>query len=59
MKKLLCADLGKPECNFVAEEQTNDEVKKKLMEHIKMAHPDVLQSTNEESLDKMMDDKLM
>ncbi|KKW06299.1 MAG: hypothetical protein UY41_C0031G0016 [Candidatus Moranbacteria bacterium GW2011_GWE1_49_15] len=26
MKKLSCADMGKPECHFVAEGETNEEV---------------------------------
>jgi predicted small metal-binding protein len=59
MKKLSCVDLGKPDCSFVAEGETNEDVKMKIMEHVKMVHPEVLQSTNEEALTKMMDEKLM
>ncbi len=59
MKKLSCANLGKPECHFVAEGETAEEVKGKMMAHAKEMHPDVLDSMSEEEMMKMMDDKMM
>ena len=59
MKKLSCADMGKPECHFVAEGETNEEVKMKLMDHVREMHPDALEGMSEEEMMKMMDEKMM
>lgn len=59
MKKLSCADMGKSECHFVAEGETNEEVKMKMMDHVKTMHPEVMKEMSEEEMTKMMDEKIM
>lgn len=51
--------MGKPECHFVAEGETNEEVKMKLMDHVKEMHPDALEGMSEEEMMRMMDEKMM
>jgi predicted small metal-binding protein len=57
MKKLACKALGK-ECDFVAVGSTEDEVMEKMMEHVKMDHPDVLEMMNDEMKKKEMMDMM-
>lgn len=55
MKKLTCADLGTPECPFVAEGETNEEVVAKMMEHAKETHADKLEGKSDEEIQAMME----
>ncbi|MEW6035620.1 MAG: DUF1059 domain-containing protein [Candidatus Micrarchaeota archaeon] len=52
--KLSCAELGSPECHFVAEGATAEEVRGKAMEHAQQAHADKLASMSEEQKAAMM-----
>ena len=47
MMKLSCADMGKPECHFVAEGETAEDVKMKLMDHVREMHPDALEGEDD------------
>lgn len=55
MMSLKCADMGK-DCHFVAHGNTKDEVKKEMMDHVKMAHPELLEMPEAEM--KMMEKKM-
>ena len=49
MKKVGCKDLGMATCNFVAEGETDGEVKGKIWAHAKEVHADELaKMSNEE-----------
>jgi predicted small metal-binding protein len=50
MKKLACNDLGAMECDFVAQGETADEVKKQMFAHAEAEHPDVLKEMSPEEL---------
>lgn len=62
MYKLACSDLGTPECGFVAQADTSEEVVKKMIEHAKMAHSDKIEemskTMSEEEIEKMMASKV-
>lgn len=55
MMSLACKDLGK-DCHFVAHGNTKDEVKKEMMDHARMAHPEVFDLPEDEM--KMMEEKM-
>lgn len=57
MKSVKCSDLGAPECPFVAEGETNEEVKQKLYEHAGVVHPEKMKEMTEEDK-KQMDAKI-
>lgn len=59
MLSLKCQDMGM-DCRFVAHGQTKDEVKKELMDHARMAHPELMEASDEEmkKMDKMMDEMI-
>ena len=51
--KLSCRDLGGMDCNFIAEGNSTDEVKKKLYLHAGESHKDVLSSMTEDKMKEM------
>ncbi len=57
MMSLKCQDMGM-DCRFVAHGHTKDEVKKEMMDHAMMAHPEVLGGPPEEmeQMEKLMDE---
>lgn len=50
--------MGAETCVFVAEGETAEEVKMKMMEHAQAAHPDAVNSMSEDEMDKLMDEKM-
>lgn len=46
MKSLSCADLGTPECHFVATGETAEEATQKMMDHAMDAHKDKVAAMN-------------
>ena len=42
MKKLSCADLGAPQCNYEAKGESDDEVINKMIDHANRAHSDMM-----------------
>lgn len=50
---LSCKAMG-AECDFVAKGETDEEVKNKMMEHVKMAHSDMMKNMTEEKKKEMM-----
>lgn len=48
MKKLQCHDISGKDCPFVAEGETDEEVKQKLNEHGHAAHPEMMAGASEE-----------
>ena len=57
MKKLACKDLGGVTCSYVAEGETNEEVKGRMMNHAHAIHSDKLEGMSDEDK-KEMDAKM-
>ncbi|NTW22695.1 DUF1059 domain-containing protein [Candidatus Falkowbacteria bacterium] len=59
MMSLKCQDMGM-DCHFVAHGQTKDEVKKEMMDHAQMAHPEVLGGSEEDmkAMEQKMDEMI-
>jgi predicted small metal-binding protein len=53
MMSISCKDMG-VDCHYTAHGATKDEVKKELMDHAKMAHPEVLEVSEAEMKDMEM-----
>lgn len=53
MKTLACADFGK-NCDFVAKNETEEGVIKKMMEHAEKVHPDDAKEMKKMSKEEMM-----
>ena len=61
MKKLACADLGTENCPFVAEGETEEEVKGKMMSHAAELHPEKLEGLDDAKkaeMDQLMNDNI-
>ncbi len=56
MKTLACKDMG-VECDFVAKGSTNEEVKRKMMDHAGEAHPELIDNSSPEEI-RMMEEKM-
>ncbi|MFC1756358.1 DUF1059 domain-containing protein [Patescibacteria group bacterium] len=53
MKKLSCKDLGIDTCSFVAEGETNEAVKEKMMQHGHEAHDEKMHGMSDEEMAAM------
>ena len=53
MVTLACADMGM-ECSFVAQGETGDEVKQKMLAHAQEAHADMLAGMSDEEKAALM-----
>ena len=61
MKSLKCVDLGMENCPFVAEGETEEEVKGKMMGHAADVHPEKLENMDDAKkaeMDKLMNDNI-
>lgn len=54
MKTLTCKDMGKPDCDFVAKGETEEEVLNTMFNHVREAHEDVLENNSESDLREQM-----
>lgn len=58
MKMLSCKDIDSDtECNFVAEDDTDDGVIKKMMEHSKKEHPEKMNEMMENMSEEEVEDR--
>ena len=59
MMSITCKDMG-VDCRFAAHGATKEEVKKELMDHAKMAHPEVMDVSEAEmkDMEKRMDEMI-
>jgi len=53
MKKLECNDISGQDCPYVAEGETDDEVKGKLGEHGETVHPEMMAGLSDEESSAM------
>jgi predicted small metal-binding protein len=58
MKTLKCSDMGSAGCDFEASGETNEEVKQKMWDHAREAHPEKLEGMDDAKkaeMETMMD----
>lgn len=55
MKELKCANYGPAECTYVAEGETNEEAKEKIMQHGMSEHAEMMSSMSEEQKQELTD----
>ncbi len=61
MYKLACKDLGAPECDYIAQGETQEETLNQMKMHAMQAHPEKMEEMKdmpEEDVNKMMIGKM-
>ena len=58
MYSLSCKAMGAADCDYVAQGETAEEVKSKMMDHARAKHFEVVSDMGEEKLMAKMDEKM-